>query len=207
MEALNLLGTLFGLGFTSGLNLYATVLTVGLAINLHLIHLPERMQSLAALGTPLVLLVAGLLFVIEFIADKIPWVDSTWDSVHTAIRPIGATVLGGYALMGSDPATQTALALLCGGVALTSHTTKAATRVMANTSPEPVSNVLLSLLEDFCVVVGVGLTFLTPLITLALVVLFVLVVLWISPKLYRLLRGGAGKVRGIFGRRSGDAAL
>lgn len=205
MEALNLLGTLFGLGFVSGLNLYATVLTVGLAINLHLIHLPERMQSLIVLGEPVVMVVAAILFAIEFVADKIPWVDSTWDSVHTIIRPVGATIMGGYALTGADPAVQTALAIACGGVALTSHTTKASARVMANASPEPFSNAFLSLFEDVIVVVGVGLTFMLPLLMFAVVLVFIMVFIWLAPRFYRVLKGGAGKVRGVLRRRDGSA--
>lgn len=198
MEAITLIGTIFGLGFVSGLNLYATVLTVGLFVRLNLVTLPESMQDLAILGHPTVMLVAGVLFGIEFVADKIPWVDSSWDSIHTLIRPVGAAVMGGYALTGADPATETALALACGGVALTSHTTKASTRVVANASPEPFSNAFLSVFEDVIVVVGVGLTFLLPLIMLALVIVFILVFIWLSPRLYRLIKGCAGKVRGVF---------
>lgn len=206
MEALTLLGTIFGLGFVSGLNLYATVLTVGLAVNLHLVDLPERLASLDVLGHPTVMAVAGVLFAIEFVADKIPWVDSTWDSVHTIVRPVGAAVMGGYALTGADPVAQTALALACGGVALTSHTTKASTRVMANASPEPFSNSFLSVFEDLAVVVGIGMTFLMPLVVLALVVLFLIFFLWMAPKFYRVLRGGLVRVRGIFrGRRDRTA--
>lgn len=206
MEALTLLGTIFGLGFVSGLNLYATVLTVGLAANLHLITLPERMASLEVLGHPTVMMVAGALFVIEFVADKVPWVDSTWDSVHTLIRPVGAAVMGGYALTGADPAMQTALALACGGVALTSHTAKAGTRVVANTSPEPFSNSFLSVFEDVTVVVGVGLTFLLPVFMFAAVIVFLLVFIWMAPKMYRVLKGALGKVRGILRGRRGSAA-
>ena len=206
MEALTLLGTIFGLGFVSGLNLYATVLTVGLAVNLHLVDLPERLASLDVLGHPTVMAVAGVLFAIEFVADKIPWVDSTWDSVHTIVRPVGAAVMGGYALTGADPVAQTALALACGGVALTSHTTKASTSVMANASPEPFSNSFLSVFEDLAVVVGIGMTFLMPLVVLALVVLFLIFFLWMAPKFYRVLRGGLVRVRGIFrGRRDRTA--
>lgn len=205
MEAITLLGTIFGLGFVSGLNLYATVLTVGLIVRLNLIALPESMQDLAILGHPTVLMVAGVLFAIEFVADKIPWVDSSWDSIHTLIRPVGAAAMGGYALTGTDPAMQTALALACGGVALTSHTAKAGTRVMANASPEPFSNTFLSLFEDVIVVVGVGLTFLLPLIMLAMVILFIMVFIWLSPKFYRVIKGGAGKVRGVLGKRDGRA--
>lgn len=206
MEALALLGTLFGLGFTSGLNLYATVLTVGLVVNLHLVDLPERLAALEALGHPTVMIVAGILFAIEFVADKVPWVDSTWDSVHTIIRPVGAAVMGGYALTGTDPATQTALALACGGVALTSHATKASTRVMVNASPEPFSNSFLSIFEDVAVVIGIGLTFLMPLLMLALVVVFLLIFIWFAPKFYRVLRGALGRIRSIFRGRRGEAA-
>jgi len=206
MEALTLLGTIFGLGFVSGLNLYATVLTVGLAVNLNLVDIPERLASLDVLGHPTVMIVAGVLFAIEFVADKIPWVDSTWDSVHTLVRPVGAAVMGGYALTGADPVAQTALALACGGVALTSHTTKASTRVMANASPEPFSNSFLSVFEDVAVVVGIGLTFLMPLVVLALVVLFLIFFLWMAPKFYRVLRGSLGKLRqGCKGRRDSTA--
>ncbi len=202
MEALTLLGTVLGLGFVSGLNLYATVIAVGLIVNFNLTTLPESMSGLEVLGNPVVMIVAGVMFAIEFVADKIPWVDTSWDSVHTFIRPLGAAGMGWFAFTGSDPATETALALVCGSVALTSHATKASTRVVANTSPEPVSNAFLSVFEDVVVVVGVALTFLMPLVMLGLVVVFLLVFLWLTPKFYRILRGVAGKVRRIFRRRT-----
>jgi hypothetical protein len=205
MEALTLLGTIFGLGFVSGLNLYATVIAVGLIVNLNLATLPESMQDLSILGHPTVMIVAGVLFAIEFVADKIPWVDSSWDSVHTLVRPVGAAVMGGYALTGADPAVETALALACGGVALTSHTTKASTRVMANASPEPFSNAFLSVFEDVIVVLGIGLTFLLPLVMLATVVVFLMVFIWLTPKFYRIIKGSFGKVRGVFGRSKEEA--
>ena len=206
MEALTLLGTIFGLGFVSGLNLYATVLTVGLAVNLGLVNLPEKMAALEILGHPTVMIVAGLLFAVEFVADKVPWVDSTWDSVHTLVRPVGAAVMGGYALTGTDPATQTALALACGGVALTSHTTKASARVVANTSPEPFSNAFLSVFEDVIVVVGIGLTFLMPLLVLAVVIVFLMAFIWMAPKMFRVLKGAFSRIRGVLRGRRGSAA-
>ena len=205
MEALTLIGTIFGLGFVSGLNLYATVLTIGLIVNLNLISLPASMEDLAIVGHPTVMIVAAVLFAIEFVADKIPWVDTSWDSVHTLIRPVGAAVMGGYALTGADPATETAIALACGGVALTSHTTKASTRLVANASPEPFSNSFLSIFEDVIVVVGIGLTFLMPLLVLAMVLVFLMVFIWLSPKVYRMLRGAAGRVRRVIGGRRGTA--
>ncbi len=201
MEALTLLGTVFGLGFVSGLNLYATVISVGLIVRLNLATLPESMAGLEVMGHPTVMIVAAILFGVEFFADKIPWVDSTWDSIHTFIRPVGAAVVGGYALTGGDPAIETALALACGGVALTSHTTKASTRVMVNASPEPVSNGLLSVFEDVVVVVGVGLSFLAPMVALALVVIFLLFFIWLAPKFYRILKGGVGYIGRFLRRR------
>lgn len=201
MEALTLLGSILGIGFVSGLNLYATVIAVGLIVNLRLATIPESMQGLEVLGHPTVMIVAGVLFAVEFFADKIPWVDSTWDGVHTLIRPVGAAVVGGYALTGTDPAVETALALACGGMALTSHTTKASTRVIANASPEPFSNSFLSVFEDVIVVVGVGLTFLMPLLMLAFLLVFLMVFIWFAPKIYRILRGALGKMGAILRRR------
>ena len=200
MEALTLLGSILGIGFVSGLNLYATVVAVGLIVNLNLATIPESMSGIEVLGHPTVMLVAGIMFGVEFFADKIPWVDSAWDGVHTFIRPVGAAVVGGYALTGTDPAIETALALACGGMALTSHTAKAGTRAMANTSPEPFSNSFLSVFEDVVVVVGVGLTFLLPLVMLAAVVVFLMIFIWLAPKFYRAVRAGLGKLRAMMRR-------
>src|SRR4026207_1769844 len=102
METLNLLGSTMGLGLVSGLNLYATVLTVGLGIRLGLITLNPELAGLEALASPYVLIAAGILFVVEFLADKIPWVDSIWDAIHTFIRPLGAAVVAGAAIGGGD---------------------------------------------------------------------------------------------------------
>jgi hypothetical protein len=136
--------------------------------------------------TPLLIL-SGTACAIEFFADKIPWVDSIWDSVHTFVRPIGAALLGAAALGSFDPMAKTLLVLLCGGVAFTSHTTKAATRLVANHSPEPFSNSALSFAEDLFVPAGLWVAFEHPAITVAGVGAFLLFFLWLSPKLFRLL--------------------
>jgi hypothetical protein len=196
VEALTLLGSVLGIGFVSGLNLYATVITVGLMVNLNLVTIPERLAGVEVLGHPTVMVVAGVMFAVEFFADKIPWIDSAWDGAHTFIRPIGAAVVGGYALTGTDPAIETALALACGGMALTSHTTKASTRVMVNASPEPFSNSFLSVFEDLVVVVGVALSFLLPLLMLAALLVFAIAFLWLAPKFFRVIRGGLARLRG-----------
>ena len=103
MEAINLLGATMGLGLVSGLNLYATVLTVGLGIRLGLITLNPEMSGLAVLASPYVLIAAGVIYLLEFFADKIPWVDSLWDGVHTFIRPLGAAVIGATAIGAVEP--------------------------------------------------------------------------------------------------------
>src|SRR5678815_2269483 len=153
MEVLNLLGSTMGLGLVSGLNLYATVLTVGLGIRLGLITLNPEMARLEVLASPYVLIAAGILFVIEFFADKIPWVDSIWDAIHTFIRPLGAAVVAATAI-GAVNAETAIIAALCAGISLSGHSAKAGTRLLANHSPEPFSNIALSLIEDVLVVAG-----------------------------------------------------
>jgi hypothetical protein len=187
METLNLLGSTMGLGLVSGLNLYATVLTVGLGIRLGLITLNAELSGLEVLSSPYVLIAAGVLFLIEFLADKIPWVDSIWDVVHTLIRPLGAALVGAAAI-GTVNAEAAIIAALCAGVSLTGHSAKAGTRLLANHSPEPFSNIALSLSEDVLVVFGSWLALKHPAIMLALIVVFLLAFSWFAPKAFRLMR-------------------
>ncbi|MCC6489543.1 MAG: DUF4126 domain-containing protein, partial [Candidatus Hydrogenedentes bacterium] len=128
----------------------------------------------------------------------IPWVDSFWDSFHTVIRPLGAVIIAAAALTDLDPAIEVGLVILCGGVAFLSHTTKAGTRLAANHSPEPVSNVLLSLAEDFIAFIGAWLIFAHPIVLLAIVALFIALSLWLLPKLIRLIARQMGRVRRAF---------
>jgi hypothetical protein len=145
MSSLETLGFMLGTSFASGLNLYATVAALGLLDRFDLVDLPA---SLEILSNPIVLVVATALYVVEFVADKIPYVDNIWDVVHTFIRPPAAALLG-YAAIGNVPESwRVAAALLAGTVALTSHGTKASTRVAVNASPEPFSNSVVSLGED-----------------------------------------------------------
>lgn len=195
METLVLIGTVFGLGFVSGINLYATVLALGLSVRIGLLEPSAAFADLDVLSHPGVLWTAGLLYVVEFFADKIPWVDSAWDAVHTFIRPIGAAVLAGVALGDLDPVLETSLVLMSGGVALASHATKASTRVVANTSPEPVSNWLLSLVEDVFVVIGTAASFLFPLIVLCAGVIFLVGFFWFFPKVVRLVGTALRRLR------------
>ncbi len=188
MEAINLLGSTLGLGFLSGLNLYATVLTVGVGIQLGF-KLPSGLEPLEVLANPWILAVAGIIFVLEFVADKIPWVDSIWDAIHTFIRPLGAAGLGAAAVgLGSFQPEMVVIAVLCAGTALASHSTKAGTRLLANHSPEPFSNIVISLVEDFIAIVGTWLALMNPEVALFFVIIFLLMFCWFAPKIFRLIR-------------------
>ena len=169
---LDLLGFVLGTSFASGLNLYATVAAAGLLQRFNLVDLPSQLDILAH---PLVLGLSLTLFVVEFLADKIPGVDSAWDAVHTFIRPPAAAVLAFGAMAGLDEPWRVVAALLAGSVALTSHGAKASTRAVANTSPEPVSNWLLSFAEDGLAIFLTWMAATHPVITAVLVVLLVIV--------------------------------
>ena len=149
MNPIETLGLALGAGFSSGLNLYATVATLGLLQRFGILHLPP---SLEALSHTWVLVLAIALYLVEFFADKIPYFDTVWDALHTFIRPPAAAVLAFSAAGGAPAEWRWAAALLAGGVALTSHGTKASARAAVNTSPEPFSNWALSFGEDLLAV-------------------------------------------------------
>jgi hypothetical protein len=188
METLALLGSVTGLGLMAGLRLYATVLAVGLGVRFGLVHLDQGVAHLAVLASTPILIAAGIAYLFEFLADKIPWVDSLWDSVHTFIRPLGAALLGATSVGSVDTGTQVLTALLCGGAAVASHSTKAGTRVLVNHSPEPVSNVSLSLFEDFLALFGTWFSLQHPQLMLVVAVVFLVFFLWVSPRFLRLLK-------------------
>ncbi len=188
MDQLKLLGVALGLACLAGLNLYLTVFVTGLAIQQHWIVLGPEYQSLAVLAYPLVLWVSGTLYVLEFFADKIPWIDTAWDTVHTLIRPIGGALLAIRVLGETTPAFDVAIALAAGGASLVTHSAKASSRLVANASPEPFSNVGLSLLEDVVVLGGLALIHYNPLWALAVSVLLLSVILYFAPKIFRAVR-------------------
>ena len=188
MDILEQLGTAFGIGLLSGIRLYLTILGLGAAIRFHWITLDAAQNGLAIIADWRVMAVAGICCAVEFVADKVPWVDSAWDSLHTFIRPVGAIVLGARAFMHTDPAVQAVLAILCGGLALSSHSAKAATRFAVNHSPEPFSNIALSVAGDMAVPAATWVTFHYPLVTLGFVGVFVAVFLWLGPKIFRAVR-------------------
>jgi uncharacterized protein DUF4126 len=187
MEIVQVLGSAMGLGFVSGLNLYATVLTLGLGIRFNFITLSPQFSQLEILTSWYVLIAAAILFVMEAFADKIPWVDSVWDAVHTLVRPLGAAALGATAIGSVDPQAAI-IAAMCGGVALTGHSAKAGTRLLVNHSPEPFSNIILSVGEDILAIAGTWLAINHPVIMFVLVLLFLIAFVWFAPKVFRLMR-------------------
>jgi len=168
VEKLHLLSVALGLAALAGVNLYLTVFATGLAIHFHWITLGPQYQSLEVLGNPWIISISGVLYLLEFFADKIPWVDSIWDAVHTVIRPIGGALLAIQVLGHPSPAFTVIVALLAGGTSLLAHTAKAATRLASNTSPEPFTNIGLSLGEDAAVLGGLTLVNLSPLLALTI---------------------------------------
>jgi uncharacterized protein DUF4126 len=185
MNPVETLGLALGAGFSSGLNLYATIATLGLLQRFGLIHLPASLQ---VLSHPWVLGIAVALYAIEFLADKIPYVDTVWDAIHTVIRPPAAALLAYSAAVSAPPEWRWGAALLAGGVALTSHGTKASARAAVNTSPEPFSNWTLSFGED---VLAVWLTWMAtvhPGATIVVVVLLVALAGFLLFHLFRFLR-------------------
>src|SRR5215510_2384771 len=195
-DLITTLGTAAGSAWLSGINLYATVVTLGLLQKFHLVKLPG---GLDLLGEWWVILLAAALYLIEFVADKIPAVDTAWDSIHTFIRVPAGAILAASAFADFDPAVKMAAMILGGGIALSSHGTKAATRLAANTSPEPISNVALSLSEDVFAFGSTILMAFYPVVMLIIVVIFLIVTFWLTPKIIRALRRLIARLRGIFG--------
>ena len=192
MERLDLLSVALGLGALAGVNLYLTVFATGLAIHFHWITLAPRYQSLEILGSPWIIGIAGVLYLLEFFADKIPWVDSIWDAVHTVIRPIGGALLAIQVLGHPSPAFTVVVALLAGGTSLIAHTAKAATRLASNTSPEPVTNIGLSLGEDAAVLGGLTLMQFNPLLALILFLIVMAVFFYFARRILRSIKRKLG---------------
>lgn len=195
MGIMEIIGIAGSVALLSGWRLYLTVLATGLAMRYGAIPLPEHLQSLQILANPWVMGAAGIAAFCEFFADKIMWLDSVWDAVHSLVRPIGGALLALAVIDPGDPATQVLAFILGGGASLLAHGGKAGARAVINTSPEPVSNVAASTAED---VVTVGLLYLAyeypvaaGVIALALLVL----ALWLLMTARRMLRALFGRGR------------
>jgi len=198
MEAVEAIALMMGAAWASGINLYATILVLGWMGSTGQMVLPEEM---AILTDPSVMFAAGVMYFVEFFADKIPGVDTGWDTIHTFIRiPAGAVMAAGAA-QGLDigPAAELTAMLLGGGLAATSHATKAGTRVLINTSPEPVSNWTASVAEDIAVVGGLWAALNHPWWFLAALVIFIALVIWLLPKIWRAIKRIARAVKRWFG--------
>jgi uncharacterized protein DUF4126 len=188
-----------GSAWLSGFNLYATVLTLGLLQRFHLVQLPGDLDFL---GRWWVIGVAAVLYVVEFLADKVPVVDSIWDAIHTFIRVPAGAVLAASAFAHFDPAVRT-IALLAGGtLALGSHGTKASVRMAANTSPEPLSNIILSTLEDIFTIGLAALAAFHPVAILSIVLVFLCLLFWLGPKIFRAIRSMLHEVGLMMGART-----
>lgn len=203
MDILDQLGVALGLASLAGVNLYLTVFLVGLSVRFNWIDLFSQYEQFAVLGSPVILGVAGGLFLVEFFADKVPWVDSAWDSVHTLVRPIGGTMLAMAALGELDQEFTVIAGLLSGGASLITHATKASTRLVLNMSPEPVSNMFASVAEDGLVVGGLGLVAFLPGIAFFAFIIVLIGCVFFIYKLSGALRRVVMKIRG----RRNDVAV
>lgn len=196
LSSLSSLSGLLGIAFASGVNLYASVLMVGLGIRFHLLEgLPAELQPLAH---PVVLIVAGVMYAMEFVADKIPVVSAVWDTVHTVVRPLGAAAVALAAASNLGPVEQTLVALVGGSVALTSHTTKMGVRLLAHGTGEPVTSAGLSLAEDVFAFSLVALASQHPVLTAVivggLIVVCVIIIRLVWKALKAVFRGAANRI-------------
>lgn len=182
-----------GVAWASGINLYATLLTLGILANTGNIVLPQDLQIVAH---PAVMMAAGFMYCVEFFADKFPGVDTGWDTIHTFIRIPAGAILAAGAVGQLDPAVGLAAAILGGSLAAGTHATKAGTRVLINTSPEPFSNWFASISEDVVVVTGVWASIAHPAVFLVALVLFIILMILLLPKIWL----GIKKVFGFIAR-------
>lgn len=188
MGIIEILGLAGSLSLLSGWRLYLTVFATGVAMHFNLVPLPENLAMLDVLANPWVIGISAIGAVAEFFADKVAWLDSIWDGLHTIIRPIGGALLALAVVDSSDPTWQVIAFLLGGGAALASHATKSTARAAVNTSPEPFSNVVVSTIEDVATGGLLVLAFANPVaaaIIAALLLLLAIYGLWKGYQLFR----------------------
>ncbi len=188
-----------GIAWASGINLYATIATLGILANTGSIELPPDLQILSS---PAIVMAAGFMYVVEFFMDKIPGVDTGWDAIHTFIRIPAGAVLAAKAIAPIGPEAE-AVGMILGGVLVTgSHFTKAGTRVLVNASPEPFTNWALSISEDVIVIGGIWASLQHPVLFIIAMVLVILLMIWLLPKIYRGIKLLFRKIAAFFrGRR------
>jgi len=199
MEWFSTLSLALGTAWTSGINLYATVTVLGLLQKFGATRLPG---GLDVLDNWWIIGVAAFLYLVEFFADKIPYVDSVWDAIHTFIRVPAGAIVAYAATNQMDAGVFTIATLLGGGLAFSSHGTKAALRAGANLSPEPVSNWVLSIVEDIVAFVGAILAVFAPVLIAIVLGVFVIFFVWFAPKIFRAMQRIFSAIRGIFAGES-----
>jgi len=199
MNVIQILGLALGAAWTSGINLYATVAVLGLLQHYGLARLPG---GLHVLDNWIIIGVALFLYCVEFVADKIPYVDTIWDAVHTFIRVPAGAVIAATAASDINPTVQVVALLLGGGLALSTHGTKATMRAAANTSPEPLTNWALSIIEDIFALGAVVISVLHPVAILVIILIFLLILAWILPKVLRRVRRMIRAARAFFSGQS-----
>lgn len=202
MHAVDTIALTMGVAWASGINLYAAIFVLGYLGATGNIVLPPDLQ---VLSDPLVLFAAGFMYCVEFFADKTPGVDTAWDSLHTFIRIPAAAVLAAGAVGDVSPAAQLAAGLVGGTLAAGTHATKAGTRLLINTSPEPFTNWAASIGEDLMVIAGLWTALHHPVLFLVLLALFILLMVWLLPRIWRVLRQAASFLgRWLRGRNRGE---
>jgi hypothetical protein len=194
MDAISSFALASGLSWASGIRLYATIFIIGLLAKYQWINIPS---SLEILSNPIVIGIAGLLTIVEFLADKIPYIDSAWDSIQTFIRiPAGALLAMG-AINSSDPLIAAVSALLGGSLTSMTHATKAGSRALINTSPEPISNITASFGEDGLFLTGGWLALMHPAVFIGVLFIFILLMFWLLPKVWRGIKSIFSNIRRI----------
>ncbi len=185
-----------GVSWASGINLYAALLVLGIGGSTGNIDLPPGLDVLA---DPMVILAAGVMYAAEFFADKVPGVDSSWDTIHTFVRIPAGALLAASSVGDVTPAFEIAAGIMGGGMAATSHATKAGTRLLINTSPEPFTNWTASITEDIAVFAGLWAALYNPMLFLGFMVLFIILVIWLLPKIIRAIRLMVSKIVNFLG--------
>ena len=196
MEAVDTIAATMGAAWASGINLYATILVLGILNLTGDMTLPANLQILSH---PMVLGAAGLMYCVEFVADKVPGLDTGWDGIHTFLRIPAGAILAANGMGDVGPAAELAAGLVGGSLAATSHFAKAGTRVLINTSPEPFTNWAASVTEDVAAVGGLFAALNFPLVFLGFLGVFLILVIWLAPKLWR----GIKRVFAFLGRLFG----
>jgi uncharacterized membrane protein len=194
-ELLPTLSLALGSAWTSGINLYATVTVLGLLQRFGATKLPGGLE---VLDNWWIIGIAGFLYLVEFVADKVPYVDSVWDVIHTFIRVPAGAVVAYAATSNLDPSVAVIAGLLGGGLAFSSHGTKAALRATANLSPEPVSNWALSFIEDGIAIIGSFLAVFAPVLIAIVLVVFLVIFFWLMPRFLRAVRRMMSATRSLF---------